>query len=298
MKIFITGGTGFIGTALTHHFLNKGFEVTVTGSSPVNRSISHSKYTYISADTSQKGDWQDSVRGVDAIINLAGRTIFKPWTRRYKKKIYDSRIQTTRNIVESIPESNGIILCSASAAGYYGDKGDEALPETREPGNDFLAKVCVDWEKEAFKAEETGARVTVFRLGVVLGKNGGAVRKMLPAFKFFLGGPLGNGKQWFPWIHLDDVLSALELVIEDHQIKGPMNFCSPGTVQHQDFASELGRILNRPAFLRVPAFFLRLFMGELGGALLNSQKAIPEKLTRQGYRFKFSKLGEALSTVI
>ncbi|HSQ86255.1 MAG TPA: NAD-dependent epimerase/dehydratase family protein [Desulfobacterales bacterium] len=181
MKIFISGGTGFVGTILARYFLAKGHNVIATGTSSAT-SISNENFRYISADTTEKGPWQDSLKDVDALINLAGRTIFNRWSERYKKQIYNSRILTTRSLVEAMPDDKEVVLCSTSAVGYYGDRAEEILNEEALPGDDFLAKVSIDWEKEAFLAEKKGARVAVMRFGVVLGKNGGALAKMIPAF--------------------------------------------------------------------------------------------------------------------
>ena len=197
MKIFITGGSGFVGTDLSRYLVRKGHSVIAAGRSPSHKLDGHENFQYISADTTQKGDWQNALGQVDAAVNLAGINILRLWTDNYKDQIYDSRILTTRNLVEAMQGNKGVTLCSASAAGYYGNRGNEILKEDARQGDDFLAKVCIDWEKEAYQAEAKGIRVVTMRFGVVLGKNGGALRKMLPAFKFFLGGPMGNGKHWF-----------------------------------------------------------------------------------------------------
>ena len=298
MKIFITGGSGFIGTRLTLFLLDQGYRIIATGTSAAPRSISHHNYRYIPADTTKPGAWQDQLEDIDAAVNLAGRNIFKPWSESYKKQIYDSRILTTRNLVEALPDNREIILCTTSAAGYYGDRGDEVLLEDASPGDDFLAKVCQDWEKEAFEAGTKGIRVAAMRFSVVLGKNGGALAKMLPTFKFFVGGPLGSGLQWFPWIHLDDLMAAVVFILEDRNINGPLNFCAPGTVRHRDFAKALGSALNRPSFMKAPGFMIRLIMGELGAALLSSQRVLPDKLLKRGFEFQYPDIDHALRDLI
>ncbi|RPJ80814.1 MAG: TIGR01777 family protein, partial [Deltaproteobacteria bacterium] len=212
-KIFITGGTGFVGVNLSRYLLNKNQQVIATGMSQGHPLAGQQNFQYVSADTSQKGKWQDQVQEADVIINLAGRNIFHFWTQAYKKQIYESRIHTTRNLVDSLPGQTDVLFFSASAAGYYGNQADQLLTEDREPGGDFLAKVCVDWEKEAFEAQQKGARVVTMRFGVVLGKDGGALKKMIPAYKLFVGGPLGNGRQWFPWIHIQDLMAAVAFVM-------------------------------------------------------------------------------------
>ena len=205
---------------------------------------------------------------------------------------------TTRNIVNALPDDKILTLISASAAGYYGNSGDEILSEDNGAGGDFLARVCIDWEKEALLARQKGSRVVCARFGVVLGKNGGALLKMIPAYRFFVGGPLGNGRQWFPWIHIDDLVGAVSFVMENENLEGPVNFCSPNQVRNNDFSKTLGKVLNRPAFFRTPAFLLRLAAGELGGLLLNSQRAVPSKLTKSGYTFTYPHLFEALKASI
>jgi uncharacterized protein len=298
MKIFVSGGTGFVGTTLVRYLLAAGHSVVATGSSSTHESVDHKHYLFISADTTKKGPWQGALKNVDALINLAGRTIFNRWSERYKKEIYNSRILTTRNLVDAIPDNKEVVLCSTSAVGYYGDRGEEILKEDAAPGNDFLATVSMDWEKEAFLAEEKGARVAVMRFGVVLGKNGGALAKMIPAFKSFAGGPVGSGNQWFPWIHLEDLISAIVFIIEDQDMKGPVNFCAPNPVRNRDFAKALGKVLGRPSFMKTPSFMIRTLMGEMGTALLGSQRVVPEKLLKNGFEFQYPDIGKALRNLV
>lgn len=298
MKIFISGGLGFVGRHLSTLLLNKGHEVTATGTRSTQKQILNEKFHYIPADTARKGEWQNFLKDADAVVNLAGRSIFDLWTQGYKKQIYDSRILTTRNIAEALPENKNIVFCSTSAAGYYGDRRDDLLTEKEPPGNDFLARVCRDWESEAFRAEEKGSRVITMRFGVVLGKDGGAMRQMLPAFRFFAGGPLGTGQQWFPWIHLSDLLSAILFVIENESIKGPLNFTASEAVRQKDFARTLGKSLNRPAIMPAPAFMIRLIAGELGASLLASQRVIPCMLSEYGFGFKYPDIRSALRDIV
>jgi uncharacterized protein (TIGR01777 family) len=298
MKIFITGGTGFIGTHLSNSLLSRGHRVTATGTRPTQTRIDHENFHYISADTTQTGPWQEEVKDADVLVNLAGRTIFKRWTESYKKVMYDSRILTTRNLVEAVPEGKAITLCSTSAVGYYGDRGDAILTENEPHGDDFLAKLSVDWEQEAFRAQGKGTRVIATRFGIVLGVNGGAMEKMISAFKFFVGGPLGDGMQWFSWIHLEDLISAMMFVIDNRDIGGAVNFCSPNPVRNKDFAETMGRILNRPSFMPAPAFMIRLVMGEFGSALLNSQRVVSEKLLQHGFEFQYPDIEDAIRNIV
>jgi uncharacterized protein len=294
MKIFVSGGTGFVGTTLVRYLLDAGHSVIATGTSSTHESVDHENFVFISVDTTEKGSWQDLVKNVDALINLAGRTIFNRWSKRYKREIHDSRILTTRNLVEAIPDDKDVVLCSTSAVGYYGDRGEEILKENAAPGNDFLATVSMDWEKEALLAERKGARVAIMRFGVVLGENGGALLKMIPAFKSFAGGPVGSGDQWFPWIHMDDLISAMMFIIEHQEITGPVNFCAPNPVRNRDFAKALGEVLGRPSFMRTPSFMIRTLMGEMGTALLASQRTVPDKLLKNGFEFRYPDVGKAL----
>jgi uncharacterized protein (TIGR01777 family) len=283
-----------VGTNLSFYLLEKGHSVIAVGTSSAHHVIRHDNFHYISADTTIKGGWQNTLKDVDAAINLAGKNIFKRWSDNYKDQIYTSRILTTRNLVEAITDQKDIILCSTSAVGYYGDRADDVLKEDAPPGNDFTAKVCRDWEKEAFQAETKGIRVAAMRFGVVLGKNGGALAKMVPAFKFFAGGPLGSGLQWFPWIHMDDLIAAIIFILENPDVKGPINFCSPNPVRNRDFAGALGQVLNRPSVMRAPSFMIRLIMGEMGKSLMNSQRAIPDKLLKHGFKFQYPDINNAL----
>jgi len=298
MKIFITGGSGFLGMALSRYFLEKGYPVSATGTSSANPFSGREDFSYIPADTTHEGEWQESLQEVDIVINLAGRNIFKRWTRSYKQQIYNSRILTTKNLVNALPENKKIVFFSASAEGYYGSRADEILTEDKEPGKGFLATVCVDWEKEAFKAKEKGIRVIAMRLGVVLGKDGGALEKMIPAFRFFVGGPLGDGKHWFPWIHIEDLFSAIQFLVEKPEIDGPVNFCSPESIRYKDFSGALGNALKRPSFFKTPAFIIKIIMGELGEVLLDSQRSVPEKLSASGFRFQFPDIEAALFDIL
>lgn len=298
MNIFVTGGSGFVGTNLSYYLLRQGHRVTAVGRSSFHKLFGHENFQYISADTTQKGVWQNTLQEMDAVVNLAGTTIFRRWTKSCKSKIYDSRILTTRNLVKAMPENRDVTLCSASAAGYYGSRGDTILYEDAHPGDDFLAGICIAWEKEAYKAAAKGIRVAAMRFGVVLGKSGGAIQKMLLAFKLFAGGPLGNGKQWFPWIHMDDLTAAILFIIENPAIKGPVNFCAPEQVRNMNFARALGNVLNRPSFMPAPAFMVRLIMGELGASLLNSQRPISDKLAGHGFMFQYPDIHSALREIV
>ncbi|MBW2107653.1 MAG: NAD-dependent epimerase/dehydratase family protein, partial [Deltaproteobacteria bacterium] len=197
MRVLITGGLGFVGTILSQHLLDSGYRVTVVDHAAEPRPDTPKQVKYVSADTTAKGSWQKEVAQCDVVVNLAGSSIFRRWNKETKKLICDTRILTTRNVAAAIPEGKETIVCSASAVGYYGFRGDEVLSEQDRPGDDFLARLCTDWEQEAGKAADRGARVVLTRFGIVLGNTGGALGQMIPPFKKYVGGPLGSGRQWF-----------------------------------------------------------------------------------------------------
>ncbi len=287
-----------MGTYLSNYLLQAGHRITALGSRSTYDLIDHPDYTYVSADTTQAGDWQKLAADADWLFNLAGRTIFQRWSRRYKQQIYDSRILTTRHLVSSLPDQSRAVLVSTSAVGYYGDRGEEALTENSIPGHDFLADLAKDWEGEATAAETKGARVVVARFGIALGRDGGALAKMVPAFQTFMGGPLGSGKQWFPWIHIHDMVGALEYLAAGDDHHGPYNICSPNPVRNGVMATALGKALGRPAVMTAPAFMLKMMMGEVAGTLLASQKALPDNLQRAGFEFTFPEIDAALADLV
>jgi len=298
MKILITGGSGFVGLNLTRFMLDKGHRVTAIGRSEPQHRFDREHYQFLAADTTRTGPWQEELALADAVVNLTGASIFKRWTKKYKKQIYDSRVMTTRNVVEALPSGTHVALCSTSGAGFYGNRGDDVLTEDESAGSDFLAGVSVDWEKAALQASAKGARVSIMRFGVILGPNGGAMAKLIPAFKMFVGGPLGDGNQWFPWLHIDDLLSAILFVLENPEIDGPLNFCAPHPVRNRELAQALGEALSRPAIMPAPAFMIRLAMGEFGDVFLNSQRTVPEKLIHHGFAFRYPEIKGAIEAVI
>lgn len=298
MKIVITGGSGFIGTHLGRRLVDAGHEVTALGTRSQHRPVDHSAFAYISADTTRPGDWQQTMAQADVIFNLAGRTIFRRWSSKYKQQIYDSRILTTRNLVDALPPDTRTVLVSASAVGYYGSCGDTELTESASAGDDFLAELAKDWEAEALAAKAKGARVAVGRFGIVLGADGGALAKMIPAFRSFVGGPLGNGRQWFPWIHIQDMVAGLEFLASDPELSGAYNLCAPFPVRNRQLAATLGNVLGRPSAMTVPAFMLKMTMGELADALLASQRVLPSRLLEAGFKFSFPQIETALQNLV
>ncbi len=298
MKIFVTGGTGFVGTHLSRRLLALGHTVIATGTRPEQTAVDHDDFYYISADTTREGLWQDTLGEVDAAVNLAGRSIFSYWTEGYKQEMYDSRIRTTRHLVDALPEDRPVVLVSTSAVGYYGSRGDTVLTENSPPGDDFLARLGRDWEAEAMRAGKKGARVVISRFGIVLGPDGGAMKQMLPIFRFGLGGALGSGSQWFPWIHIDDLVAAIVFAIDNEELKGPANYTAPTPVRNRVFVRQLGDVLDRPAFMPAPAFMIRMVMGELGEALLASTRAVPERLKESGFSFTYPEVRPALEHIV
>ena len=298
MNLLVTGSSGFVGAHLVPYLLDNGYQVTGVDRSPPKNPAGHGSFHFIEADTTRPGEWQDAVSAADVVINLAGVSIFRRWTKKAKALIYESRILTTRNVVHAMPEGKAMVLCSTSAVGFYGPRGDEIIDESASAGDDFLARVGVDWENEALKAEKKGARVVLDRFGIILGKNGGALASMLPAYRMFVGGPLGDGRQWFPWVHMNDLVAAHLFVIENPEVSGPVNFNAPNPVRNRELSETIAKVLNRPAFFRVPGFVLRTAAGEFGEMLLNGQRACPKKLIDSGFKFKYPELESAIRASI
>ncbi|MCF8026176.1 MAG: TIGR01777 family oxidoreductase [Desulfobacteraceae bacterium] len=295
MKVLITGGAGFVSRHMIPFFIESGHEVICVDRNEAPKVLKSDKIRYIRADTAQPGKWQEEVAKADAVVNLAGKNIFSRWSEKYKQAMYDSRIQTTRNVVEAIDESAPPVLCSTSAVGYYGDQGDNVVDESSFPGDDFLARLSMDWENTALGAEKKDARVVLPRFALVIAKDGGALASMLPPFKYFLGGPMGSGLQWMSWIHVKDLVRATAFVIENEGISGPVNFAAPNPVRNSDFSKTLAKVLNRPSVFRTPKFVLKAALGELGGTLLNSQRAVPARLTEAGFEFLYPEIESALA---
>jgi hypothetical protein len=295
MKIFMTGGTGFVGKTLAPALVRLSHEVSILTRAGKGAS---SGVFWVEGDPTQKGRWQDAVREHEAVINLAGASIFTRWTEEAKKAIRESRMLTTRRLVEALQGGKVKTFFSTSAIGYYGFHGDETLSEEASPGGDFLALLAKDWEAEAKEAEKKGCRVVLTRFGIVLGEKGGALGQMIPLFNKYLGGPLGSGKQWFSWIHIEDLVRAYLFLLEHPEISGPVNFTAPNPVRNKELSQWLGRILGRPAFLPAPGFMLRLVLGEFGSILLEGQKVIPQKLLQAGFQFQYPEIAPALRQIV
>jgi len=299
MKVFITGGTGFLGSALSEKFLAEGHSVTILTRSDKNRGI-RLGLAYCTGNPTKSGTWQEEVAGHDVIINLAGASIFKIWNDKNKKAIHDSRIHTTRNLVKAMSRaSKKITLLNGSAIGFYGFRGAEELDERASPGEDFLANVVKDWETEAKKAEEFGARVVLCRCGIILGRDGGALSRMLSVFKWGLGSPLGSGSQWFSWIALHDLVNIFLHLMENETISGPVNCTSPKPVTNREMTRALARVMHRPVFLPpVPAFLIKGMLGEFGDIFIKGQKVMPKKLLAAGFAFEFPEIEDAFEELV
>ena len=298
MKIFITGSLGFVGRHLSTSLLDDGHQITGVGrSSKPNNPLDHPSFHYLAADTTKPGDWQTQVAGHDIVINLAGKSIFTYWTEKVKKEIYDSRILTTRHLTQALAGAQNVIFFSTSAVGYYGERGEDILTEKEPPGQDFLAKVSIDWEAEAMKAQTDTIRVVLTRFGIVLDRRGGAMAQMVPAFKFFVGGRLATGRQWFPWIHLHDLIEAYRFAISHRQVMGPVNWCAPEPVRNEDLTRTLALKLDRPAMLPVPEFIITTLAGEFGETLICSTRAQPAVLLDAGFPFTYGTIDRALEEI-
>ncbi len=301
MKIFITGGTGFIGSSVSNRLAYLGHEVTILTRDARKRRKFPDTISFIEGNPAERGNWTKYVKENEVIINLAGASIFRRWNKRNKRIIWDSRIESTKNIVGSLSErkGEGTLLLNASAVGYYGFHGDKVIDEDSKPDNDFLFSVAEEWEKQALFAEKYGIRVVLCRFGIVLGRHGGALSKMLPAFKLNFGSPLGDGSQWFSWIHEKDLFNIILYLIDRKDISGPVNFTSPYPVTNKEFTISLAKTLKRLIFLPpAPAFMLRLILGEMGSVILGSQKVVPKKLLDKGFDFHFPELNSALEDIL
>ena len=300
MKILITGGTGFVGTQLTSRLIQDKSEVTIVTRSFKGAKGSLPGISYLEGDPTKKGPWQEAIKDHNAIINLAGASIFSKWTEEQKKAIRESRVSTTRNIVEGIPShpENPFTLISTSAVGYYGFHGDEEVNEDSPHGADFLARIAVEWEGEALKAGDKGARVVITRFGIVMGEKGGALSQMIPLFKKYIGGPIGSGKQWFSWVHIRDLAEAFAFLLKHPEISGPVNVSSPNPVRNKDLAKALGKALHKPSFIPAPGFMIKLVLGEFGSVILEGQKVIPRKLLESGFVFEYPTIERALQGIV
>lgn len=299
MKLIISGATGFVGSALVQQLWKDFHSLVLLSRKPVAQESSDKKH-WLVWQPGQSGEWEQSIDGADGVINLAGEPIAaKRWTAAQKQKLRSSRIETTQALIAAIAKAKvkPKFLLSASAVGYYGNRGDELLTEEAPPNDDFLGRLCVDWEAEARRAEAFGVRVVLLRTGIVLGKGNGALLKMIPPFKMFVGGPLGSGQQWMPWIHIDDEIGLIKFLMEAASAQGAFNLTAPNPVTMNEFSLALGKALNRPAWASVPSWVLALMLGEMADMLLGGQRAVPKAALALGYRFKYPRIADALNAL-
>ena len=308
-KIIITGATGSIGRILVQKLTARGDEVIVFTRNPekAGKKIANAS-KLVKWDYETLAGWMHELHDSDAVVHLAGANLgAKRWNDEYKKLAYDSRIISTRNLVEVIKsvepayrtgrQKPKTFICS-SATGFYGNRYDEVLDENSSPGNDFLSNFCNDWEKEAEKVEQCGVRRVSIRTGLVLMKDEGILKQMLLPFKLFIGGPLGDGKQWFPWIHIEDIVGIYLHAIDNENVAGAINGASPGIVRMKEFAKTLGKVLKRPSLFPLPKFAMKIVAGEVADYAVMSQRISVEKIINAGYKFNFENLEAALSDLL
>ncbi|MGO2336832.1 TIGR01777 family oxidoreductase [Providencia sp.] len=297
MKILITGGTGLIGTQLVQELVSRSHQITVLSRSPQKVYSLFCKAVECWTSLSDKKNLND----FDAIINLAGEPIAeKRWTDEQKKILCDSRWKITQQLTELInaSETPPAVFLSGSAVGYYGDQGQSVITEFDQPHDEFTHQLAQHWEALAQNAQSSATRVCLMRTGLVLSPKGGVLEKVLPIFKMAAGGPIGHGKQFMPWIHIDDMVRAICFLLDTPELSGPFNMTAPYPVHNDQFAAILGDIINRPAFVRTPAFVIKTMLGESAALVLGGQQAIPKRLEDAGFEFKFVELKEALTDLL
>jgi uncharacterized protein (TIGR01777 family) len=299
MRVFVTGASGLLGSLVVDRLLARGDEVLALSRRPA--AGARRGLTWLAGDVATPGPWQQGLDGVDAVVHLAGEPLTAHrWTEGQKARIESSRVAGTRHVVEALVAgaTRPRVLVSASAVGFYGVRGEEALDENAPAGTGFLAELCQRWEAEAHRAEGGGVRVVSLRLAVVLSGRGGALAKMRPAFTLFVGGALGDPAAWFPWVHEEDAVGLLLHALDDERCQGPINVVAPSAVRMRDFARALGQALHRPAVLPVPQLALRLLLGEMASAINPGQKVLPRVALDTGYRFVQPALDQALAAAL
>ena len=297
----IIGGAGFIGRTLSNTLLDAGHKITVLSRTAVPGSFLRNGITVLQGDVSQPGYWQYKISDFDLVINLSGSSIFRRWTIRGKQEILDSRILTTRNIVESIRKDRGNVrqFFSVSGVGYYGFRGEEVLDENNPAGSDYIAQVAAQWEDVTQPVKEMGVRLVICRLGHVLGMYGGALPKLATLARLHLGIYWGNGKQWISWVHEEDLAGAVLFLLDTHTISGPVNITSPNPVRNREMMQVLTKILGeRVVIPHIPKFALQLLLGQFSSVFVNGQKVMPAILQQRGFLFKFPILSEALNDLL
>lgn len=300
MKIVITGGTGLIGRALSASLASDGHQVIVLSRDPEDSPTLPHGVQVTRWDARTANGWGNHADGAEAIVNLAGAPLNRRWTPRYKRIIHESRVNAGRAVVQAVEQavSKPGVVIQASGAGRYGPGGDEIVTEEAKPGSGFLGKTAVAWEASTAPVEDFGVRRATIRSGVVLSTEGGALPLMMLPFRFFLGGTLGGGDQWLPWIHIDDQVRAIRFLILNQSAHGAFNLTAPKLVTNAEFSQSLARVMDRPMFFRIPAFALHLVLGEMSTVVVDGQRAVPEKLSKSGFGFRFPELRGALQDLI
>lgn len=301
MRVFITGGTGLVGSGLVKALATRGDQAVV-----LTRNVERATKTLgasaecVAGEPQTAGPWMERVAGCAAVVNLAGESVFGTnWTNEQKAKIRTSRIQATENLVTAIQNASDRprVLVSTSAIGYYGDVPDGHVEESSQPGKDFLAQVCVEWERAAEPVRASGVRLAIMRVGIVLDKEGGALAQMLPPFRLGIGGPVGSGQQWMSWIHHRDLVRLYLHAIDHETASGPINGVAPEPVRNREFSHELARAIHRPCILWVPAFALKLRFGEAAEVILGGQRVLPRAAEKLGFRFEYPTCRDALAAI-
>lgn len=303
MRVLIAGATGFVGRALVHALMERGDRRIALTRDPERARMALPGLVHAHAwDPLAGPPPPEAFEGVDAVVNLMGESVVGRWTQRKRSAILESREAATRNLVLGMQGAQDAdtaprTLVSASAVGYYGHRGEEELTEDAPPGEGFLSGVCVQWEAAASQASLSGTRVILLRTGLVAGRGGGFLAPLSRLTRFGLGGPAGSGRQWWPWVHLEDVIGLILHALDNEAVQGPLNVCAPAPARQREVASALGRVLHRPAFAPAPAFVLRRVLGEFATELLNSRRTLPAAALASGYAFRHTDLDAALRDI-
>jgi uncharacterized protein (TIGR01777 family) len=301
MRVIITGGSGLIGRELTKSLSNDGHEVIILTRNPKQDPQLPESARQVKWDAKSADGWGELADGAGAIINLAGEGIADSrWNEERKKRIYASRVDAGRAVMAAIGQATAKpkVLIQSSAVGYYGSRQDEPLSESASCGTDFLSQVCFDWEASTAGAEGMGVRRAVIRTGIVLSNEGGAWPRIVLPYKFFAGGPLGNGKQYWPWIHMADEVGSIRFLLDNEAATGVFNLSAPEPLTNRDFGAKLGDVMKRPSLLPVPAFALNILFGEMSTVLLDGQRAIPQHLQELGYKFQYPSAQSAFAELL